>query len=144
MCQQIDTKRGHYESAKPGDSNSWKADATSEKPLDHNQARHGPNRRSLRRAGQRNPSKMARKLPQNQGPGSDSLGRENRGTLLRSCFKALARLERAAVPARPTAALPQIAKLEPVKAPFPRAQRRSLGSSSLAQRSAAVEREWRV
>jgi hypothetical protein len=87
---------------------------------------------------------MARKLPQNQGPGSDSLGRENRGTLLRSCFKALARLERAAVPARPTAALPQIAKLEPVKAPFPRAQRRSLGPSSLAQRSAAVEREGRV
>jgi hypothetical protein len=30
-----------------------------------------------------------------KGQGSESLGRENRGTLLRSCFKALARLERA-------------------------------------------------
>ena len=64
------------------------------------------------------------------------------------CFAArlalLARLERAAGPARPTAALPQIAPMEPIKTPIPRTQRRSLGPSSPAQRSAATQRGRRV
>ena len=41
--------------------------------------------------------------------------------------------------AGPTAALPQIAPMEPIKTPFPRAQRRSLESGSPAQRSAATQ-----
>ena len=55
-----------------------------------------------------------------------------------------ARLERTAGPARPTAALPQIAQMEPIKTPIPRTQRRSLGPSSLAQRSAATQRGGRA
>ncbi len=42
-------------------------------------------------------------------------------TLLRSCLALLARLAGAARPAGPTAALPQIAQMEPIKTPFPRA-----------------------
>jgi hypothetical protein len=55
------------------------------------------------------------------------------------CFLALlACLERAPGPTGPTAALPQIFPMEPIKAPFPRAQRRPLESGSSAQRSAAT------
>jgi hypothetical protein len=46
--------------------------------------------------------------------------------------------ERLARP-RPTASLPQISSMEPIKTPFPRAQRRSLEPSSPAQRSAATQ-----
>ena len=42
-------------------------------------------------------------------------------------------------PARPTAALPKISPLEPIRAPFPRAQRRPLEPGSPAQRSAATQ-----
>jgi hypothetical protein len=73
---------------------------------------------------------MARKLPQNLWNRGASVGRANPGTMLGACLTLLARLERAAGPAGPTAALPQIAPMEPIKTPFPRAQRRSLGPSS--------------
>ena len=56
----------------------------------------------------------------------------------------LARLERAPGPAGPTAALPQISPMEPIKTPFPRAQRRSLEPGSPAQRSAATQRGRRA
>ena len=59
--------------------------------------------------------------------------------MLRYLLAFLALLERAAGPARPTAALPQISPMEPIKTPFPRTQRRSLGPSSPAQRSAAAQ-----
>jgi hypothetical protein len=87
---------------------------------------------------------MARKLPQNHGKRSASVGGSNQGTLLRYLLALLARLESAAGPARPTAALPQIAQMEPIKNPIPRTQRRSLGPSSPAQRSAAAQRGRRV
>ncbi len=67
------------------------------------------------------------------------VGRGDRGTMLRCLLALLARLERAAGPAGSTAVLPQIFPMEPVKTPFPRTQRRSLGPSSPAQRSAATQ-----
>jgi hypothetical protein len=87
---------------------------------------------------------MAPKLPQNHGKRSAFVGRFNRGTLLRYLLAFLACLERAAGPAGPTAALPQISPMEPITTPFPRAQRRSLGPSSPAQRSAATQYGRRV
>jgi hypothetical protein len=125
-------------SAKLGDSNTRKADALREKSLHRNPARLRPDRRAMRGAWQRHASKMARKLPQNRGPRSASMGRGNRGTMLRSFLALLACLERAAGPAGPTAALPQISPMEPIKTPFPRTQRRPLESGSPAQRSAAT------
>jgi hypothetical protein len=98
----------------------------------------------MRGACQGNSSKMAGKLPQNRGPRSASVGRGNRGTMLRSFLALLACLERAPGPAGPTAALPKISPLEPIKAPFPRAQRRSLEPGSPAQRSAATQRGRRA
>src|SRR5271166_3070965 len=50
---------------------------------------------------------MAQKLPQNLWNRSASVGRGNPGTMLRASLALLARLERAAGPAGPTAALPQ-------------------------------------
>ena len=87
---------------------------------------------------------MAPGLPQNHGNRSASVGRANPGTLLRYLLALLARLERTAGPARPTAALPQIAQMEPIKTPIPGTQRRSLGPSSPAQRSAATQPGRRV
>jgi hypothetical protein len=75
------------------------------------------------------PRKWPEKLPHNRGKRSASVGRVNRGTMLRYLLALLACLEREAGPARSTAALPQIS---PIKTPFPRAQRRSLGPSSPA------------
>jgi hypothetical protein len=66
---------------------------------------------------------MAQKLPQNHRKRSASVGRVNRGIMLRYLLALLARLEKAAGPARPTAALPQISPMEPITAPFPRTQR---------------------
>jgi len=87
---------------------------------------------------------MAGKLPQNRWQRCASVGRANPGTMLRACPALLARLERAAGPAGPTAALPQISQMEPIKTPFPRAGRRSLGPGSPAQRSAATPLGRRV
>jgi hypothetical protein len=53
--------------------------------------RLGADRRAMLRTCQRNPSKMARKLPQNRGTRSAAVGRGNRGTLLH-CFLALQRM----------------------------------------------------
>ena len=131
---------GARASAELGDSKTRKADALREKSLHRNPARLGADRRAMRGACQRNASKMARKLPQNRGPRSASVGSGNRGTMLRSSLALLACLERAAGPARPTAALPQISRVEPITTPFPRAQRRRLGPGSPAQRSAATQR----
>jgi hypothetical protein len=50
---------------------------------------------------------------------SASVGRANPGTMLRAFLALLARLERAALPTRPTAALPQISQMEPITTPFP-------------------------
>ena len=86
---------------------------------------------------------MAQKLPQNHGNRSAPVGHGNRGTMLCYLLALLARLERTAGP--PTAALPQISQMEPIKTPFPRAQRRSLGPSSPAQCcSAATQRRRRA
>ena len=63
---------------------------------------------------------MACNLPHNHGSRSDSVGGANPGTLLRSCLALLACLEGAAGPPRPTAALPQISRVEPITTPFPR------------------------
>jgi hypothetical protein len=68
-----------------------------------------------------------------------SVGRGNRGTMLRDLLALLAFLERAPGPARPTAALPKIAPMEPIRTPFPRAQRRPLEPGSPPQRSAATQ-----
>ena len=87
---------------------------------------------------------MGRKLPQNYGNRSASVGGGNPGTLLRSCLALLARLEGAAGPPGPTAALPQISPMEPITAPFPRAQWGSLGPGSPAQRSATTQRGRRA
>src|ERR1700738_897287 len=87
---------------------------------------------------------MAPKLPQNHGNRSAPVGRANQGTMLRYLLALLARLERTAGPARPTAPLPQISQMEPIKTPFPRAKRRSLGPSSPAQRSATTQRGRRA
>jgi hypothetical protein len=87
---------------------------------------------------------MASEPPKGRGPRSASVGHGNRGTMLRYLPALLACLERAAGPARPTAALPQISPMEPITAPFPRTQRRSLGPSSPAQRSATTQRGRRV
>ena len=116
------------------------ADALREKSLHRNPARHGLDRRVMRGAFKRNSSKMARKLPQNRGPRSAAVGYGNRGTMLRCFLALLACLERAAGPAGPTAALPQIFTMGPVTTPFPRTQRRSLESGSPAQRFAATRR----
>jgi hypothetical protein len=78
------------------------------------------------------PRKWPKNCPQNHGKRSASVGRGNRRTMLRYLLAFLACLERAAGQARPTAALPQISPMEPIKTSFPRAQRRSLGPSSLA------------
>ena len=86
----------------------------------------------------RNSSKMARKMPQNRWPRSASVGDGNRGTMLRSSLALLACLERAAGQAGAAAALPQIAPMEPVRTPFPRAQRRPPEPGSPAQRFAAT------
>src|ERR1700692_3108060 len=61
---------------------------------------------------------MAPKLPQNHGNRSAPVGRANQGTMLRYLLALLARLERTAGPAGPTAALPQIFPMEPITAPF--------------------------
>jgi hypothetical protein len=98
----------------------------------------------MRGSCQGNPSKMARKLPQNRGPRSAAVGYGDRGTLLRCLLALLACLERAPGPAGPTATLPKISPLEPIKAPFPRAQRRSLEPGSPAQRFAATQRGRRA
>ena len=103
-----------------------------------------PDRRRMRRDCQRNASKMACQLPQSQGKPSASLGRAHPGTGSRSCLALLARLAGATRPARPTAALPQISPMEPIKTPFPRTERRFLGPSSPAQRSAATQRGSRA
>ena len=95
-----------------------KADALREKPLHRNPARLGADRCAMRGAFKRNSSKMARKLPQNRGPRSASVGHGNRGTMLRCLLALLARLERAAGPAGPTAALPQISPVEPITVSF--------------------------
>src|SRR6266481_4934510 len=87
---------------------------------------------------------MASKLPQNHGNRSASVGRPNPGTMLRYLLAFLARLERTAGPAGPTAALPQISQMESIKPPFSGAQRHSLGPGSPAQRSAATQRGRRV
>jgi len=72
------------------------------------------------------------------------VGRVNRGTMLRYLVAFLALLERTAGPPRPTAALPQISPMEPVKTPFPGAQRCSVGPSSPPQRSAATQSRRRA
>jgi hypothetical protein len=74
-----------------------------------------------------------RKLPQNRWPRSASMGHGNRGTMLRYLLALLACLERAPGQAGAAAALPQIAPMEPIRTPFPRAQRRPLESGSPAQ-----------
>jgi hypothetical protein len=56
--------------------------------------------------------------------------------MLRSSLALLACLETAPGPTGPAAALPKISRLEPVKAPFPRAQRCPLEPGSPTQRSA--------
>jgi hypothetical protein len=119
-----------------GDSKTRKGDALREKPI--HPARLGVDRRAMRGAGQRNPSKMARKLPQNRGPRSAFVGRGNRGTMLRSSLALLACLERAPGQAGAAAALPQIAPMGPIRTPFPRAMRRPLEPGSPAQRFAAT------
>jgi hypothetical protein len=64
--------------------------------------------------------------------------------MLRSSLALLACLERAPGPAGAAAALPKIFPLEPIKAPFPRAQRRSFEPGSPAQRAAATQRGRRA
>src|SRR5277367_6293605 len=59
--------------------------------------------------------------------------------MLRRLLALLARLERTARPAGPTAALPQISRVVPITTPFPRTRRRSLEPSSPAQRPAATQ-----
>ena len=81
---------------------------------------------------------MARKLPQNRWPRSASVGHGNRGNMFRYLLALLACLERAPGQAGAAAALPQIAPMEPVRTPFPRAQRRPLEPGSPAQRFAAT------
>ena len=142
--QRIGIRRGLSGSAKLGDSKTHKADALREKPLHCHPARLRADRRAMRGAGQRNASKMARKLPQNRWPRSAAVGYGDRGTMFRSSLALLACLERAPGPAGPTAALPKISPLEPIKAPFPRAQRRSLEPGSPAQRSAAPQFDRRA
>jgi hypothetical protein len=97
--QTIGIRSGLSGSAKLGDSNDRKTDTLREKSLHRNPARHGLDRRDVRRACERNSSKMASKLPQNHGNRSASVGRANRGTMLRYLLALLARLERAAGPA---------------------------------------------
>jgi hypothetical protein len=109
-----------------------------------NPARLGADRCAMRGAFKRNSSKMARKLPQNRGARSASVGHGNRGTMLRSSLALLACLERAPGPTGPAAALPKISPLEPIKAPFPRAQRRPLEPGSTTQRSAATQLDRRA
>ena len=106
-------------SAELGDSKTLKGDAFREKPIHCNPARLGADRRAMRGACQGNASKMARKLPQNRGPRSAAVGHGNRGTMLRYLLALLACLERAAGPAGPTAALPQISPMEPTRLLFP-------------------------
>ena len=112
-------------------SKTRQADAHREKSLHRNPAGFGADRCAMRGTRQRNSSKMARKLPQNRGPRNASVGRGNRGTMLRCFLAFLARLERAAGQAGSTAALPQISRVEQIKTPFPRTQRRSLGRAAL-------------
>jgi hypothetical protein len=81
---------------------------------------------------------MARKLPQNRGARSASVGHSNRGTMLRYLLALLACLERAPGQAGPAPALPQISPMGPVRTYFPRTQRRPLEPSSPAQRFAAI------
>jgi hypothetical protein len=66
------------------------------------------------------PRKWPERLPNSHGKRSASVGCGDPGTLLRSCLALLARLEGAAGPAGPTAALPQISRVEPITAAFPR------------------------
>ena len=82
---------------------------------------------------------MASEPPKGRGPRSASVGHGNRGTMLRYLPALLACLERAAGPARPTAALPQISSMEPITTPFSRPRRRSLEPGRPAQRSAATQ-----
>ena len=130
--QEFAIRSGRSGAAELGDSKTRKADALREKSLHCNPARLGADRRAMRGAFKRNSSKMARKLPQNRWPRSASVGHGDRGTMLRRFPAFLARLERAAGPAGSTAALPQISRVEQIKTPFPRTQRRSLGPSSPA------------
>jgi hypothetical protein len=125
-------RSGRSGAAELGDSKTRQADAHREKSLHRNPAGFGADRCAMRGARQRNSSKMARKLPQGRGPRSAALGRGDRRTMLRCLLALLARLERAAGPAGSTAALPQISRVEQIKIPFPRTQRRSLGPSSPA------------
>ena len=92
----------------------------------------------MRGSCQGNPSKMARKLPQNRGPRSAAVGYGNRGTMFRCLVALLACLERAPGPTGSTAALPKIFPMGPVTTPFPRTQRRPLEPGSPAQRFAAT------
>ena len=87
---------------------------------------------------------MAPKLPPNHGNRCASVGRANPGTMFRYLLAFLARLAGAVGPPGPTAALPQIAQMEPIKTPFSRAKRRPLGPGSPAQRSAATRRGSRA
>jgi hypothetical protein len=101
-----------------------------EKLLHHKPARHRLDSRNSAAPAKGTPRKWPEnclKITENE---SASVGRVNRETMLRYLLAFLALLERAAGPPRPTAALPQISPMEPVKTPFPRAQRCSLGPSS--------------
>jgi hypothetical protein len=61
-------RRLELESVKAYHVGSWLDHALREKPINCNPPRHGPDRRAMRGACQRNASKMARKLPHNRGP----------------------------------------------------------------------------
>jgi hypothetical protein len=74
---------------------------------------------------------MASEPPKGRGPRSASVGHGNRGTMLRYLPALLACLERAAGPARPTAALPQISSMEPITTPFPRPNGAPLSRAAL-------------
>jgi hypothetical protein len=63
-AQELAIRSGLSGSAELGDSKTRKADPLGEKPLHHTPARLGADRRAMRGSGQRNSSKMARKLPQ--------------------------------------------------------------------------------
>jgi hypothetical protein len=63
--QEFAIRSGLSGSAELGDSKIRKADPLGEKPLHHSPARLGLDRRAMRGSGQRNSTKMARKLPQN-------------------------------------------------------------------------------
>ena len=95
-----------------------KADAFGEKSLHRNPARLGTDRCAMRGTCPRKPSKMARKLSQIGGREMILWKAAIEERLLRCLLALLACLERGK-PARPTAALPQISRMEPIKTPFP-------------------------